>query len=89
MRTTVELPDDLLKRAKRFALENDVTLKDVMIQGLERVLALAGGKERRRMEVAPIRLSADSPLRRLSLEDIEKIEAEDEARHLNEVYRGR
>lgn len=38
MRTTVELPDDLLKRAKREALERGSTLKELIIDGLEEVL---------------------------------------------------
>jgi hypothetical protein len=42
MRTTVELPDDLLKRAKREALERGSTLKQFIIRGLEEVL---GGPE--------------------------------------------
>ncbi len=42
MRTTVELPDDLLKRAKREALERGSTLKHLIIRGLEEVL---GGPE--------------------------------------------
>ena len=42
MRTTVELPDDLLKRAKREALERGSTLKHLIIKGLEEVL---GGPE--------------------------------------------
>ena len=36
MKTTIELPDSLLKEAKRVALERDQTLKDVMISALER-----------------------------------------------------
>ena len=35
MKTTIELPDSLLKEAKRIALERDQTLKDVMISALE------------------------------------------------------
>ena len=36
MKTTIELPDSLLKEAKRVALERDQTLKEVMISALER-----------------------------------------------------
>lgn len=36
MKTTVELPDSLLKKAKRVALERNQTLKDLMISALER-----------------------------------------------------
>lgn len=45
MKTTVELPDSLLKKAKRVALERNQTLKDVMISALEReVLQLKNGE---------------------------------------------
>jgi hypothetical protein len=35
MKTTIELPDPLVKEAKRIALERGQTLKDVMICALE------------------------------------------------------
>ncbi len=35
MKTTVELPDSLVREAKRIALERGQTLKDVMISALE------------------------------------------------------
>ena len=35
MKTTIELPDPLIKEAKRIALERGQTLKDVMISALE------------------------------------------------------
>jgi len=35
MKTTIELPDPLVKEAKRIALERGQTLKDVMISALE------------------------------------------------------
>lgn len=35
MKTTIELPDSLVKEAKRIALERGQTLKDVMITALE------------------------------------------------------
>ena len=36
MKTTVELPDSLVKDAKRIALERGQTFKDVMISALEK-----------------------------------------------------
>ena len=45
MKTTVELPDSLLKKAKRVALERNQSLEDVMISALEReVLRQKSGK---------------------------------------------
>ncbi len=35
MKTTIELPDPLVKEAKRIALERGQTLKDVMTKALE------------------------------------------------------
>ena len=35
MKTTIELPDQLVKEAKRIALERGQTLKDVMIDALK------------------------------------------------------
>lgn len=88
MRTTVELPDHLLKNAKRFALEHDLTLKDVLIQGLERVLTEAH-RPSQRLQAPPIQLSPKNPLRRPPLAKIKEVEAGDEAAHLHEVYRRR
>jgi hypothetical protein len=39
MKTTVELPDALLRRAKIAAAQMDTTLKDIMTRALERELA--------------------------------------------------
>ncbi len=38
MRTTIELPDELLKRAKVAAIERSTTLKELVIKSLEREL---------------------------------------------------
>lgn len=38
MRTTIDLPDDLLKRAKIAAVERGVTLRDLVGDALEREL---------------------------------------------------
>jgi hypothetical protein len=90
MRTTIELPDALLKSAKRFALENNTTLRALLTQGLERVLSGPDPTQAgQRLQQPPIRLSADSPLRNLSATDLTETELEAEARHLHEVYRRR
>ncbi len=41
MKTTIELPDQLLKRAKRFAALRNRTFKDLMIEALRRIVAEA------------------------------------------------
>ncbi len=38
MKTTVELPDPLLKQAKRLALEEESTLRDLIERGLQWVV---------------------------------------------------
>lgn len=45
MKTTIELPDSLLKEAKRIALERDQTLKEVMISALTREVDRVKKKE--------------------------------------------
>jgi hypothetical protein len=42
MKTTLDLPDTLLRRAKRKALETNTTLKALVISGLQRELQTAG-----------------------------------------------
>ena len=43
MKTTVDLPDSLLRRAKRLAVERGTTLKTLMIEGLEHATASQAG----------------------------------------------
>jgi hypothetical protein len=65
MRTTLDLPDDILRRAKIEAVERGSTLRQLVIDALQREVA---GSERPRKRLArpPIRLAADAPLRRLT-----------------------
>jgi hypothetical protein len=53
MRTTVDLPDDLLIAAKKMAAESRKTLREVFERGLRR--ELAGGAETPRSRRRPIR----------------------------------
>ena len=87
MRTTVEIPDSLLKEAKLAAVEQGTTLKVLITQGLEVVLR-AGKGEGYRLAGPPVVLGADSPLRRLSPDDVAGIDAEEEFKEVDEVYRG-
>lgn len=88
MRTSLELPDSLLLRAKRVALERGTTLKALVASGLEKELGLYPSAESERLSEAPIRLSEDSPLYHSPLIDEPETE-KDEAAKLNEVYRRR
>ena len=76
MRTTLDLPDDILRRAKIEAVERGSTLRQLVIEALQREMA---GTERPRKRLArpPIRLAADAPLRRLSPEAVKRLDADD------------
>ena len=76
MRTTLDLPDDILRRAKIEAVKRGSTLRQLVIEALQREMA---GTERPRKRLArpPIRLAADAPLRRLSPEAVKRLDAED------------
>jgi hypothetical protein len=39
IRTTLRLPKDLLKRVKRYALENDTTITNVTVKAFEEYLS--------------------------------------------------
>jgi hypothetical protein len=88
MRTTVEIPDPLLKEAKLAAVEQGTTLKVLITQGLENILR-AGKGDGYRLTGPPVALSADSPLRRLSADELAGIDAEEESKEIDEVYRRR
>jgi metal-responsive CopG/Arc/MetJ family transcriptional regulator len=46
MKTSVEIPDDLWKAAKHFAIEQGIDLRDVIVKALEEYLKKAkGGKK--------------------------------------------
>jgi hypothetical protein len=48
MKTTVDIPDDLLIRAKRRAVETRTPLRTLIARGLQRELAAQGAKARPR-----------------------------------------
>ena len=48
MKTTFELPEDLLLEAKRKALETRTTLRDIMVRALRRELREPSGQPPRR-----------------------------------------
>ncbi len=73
MRTTLDLPDDVLRRAKIEAVERGSTLRQLVIDGLRRELA-ASERPRRRLERPPVRLAPDAPLRKLSPDEIKRLD---------------
>ncbi len=88
VRTTVEIPDALLRKAKLAAVERGTTLRALVIRGLESTLSgtRAGGH---RLTQPPVQLGADSPLRTMNVDDLARLDAETEAAELDEVYRRR
>ena len=73
MRTTLDLPDDVLRSAKIAAVERGSTLRQLVIDGLRRELA-STQRAPRRLERAPVRLAPDAPLRSLSPEDVKRLD---------------
>jgi hypothetical protein len=45
MRTTINLPDDLVRQAKKAALDSDTTLTEFVANALREALAKRGGKK--------------------------------------------
>ena len=78
MRTTIDLPDDVLRRAKITAVERGSSLRQLVIDALRHELE-APSRGRRRMTSPPVKLTADSPLRALSPDEIKRLDAEAEA----------
>jgi hypothetical protein len=88
MRSTFDLPDDLMKQAKIAAVERGVPLRDLVAEGLRQLLAKRPAA-RRRARLPNIRIAEDAPVLRMSVADLKSQEADDEAERLDAVYRGR
>jgi hypothetical protein len=89
MRTTLDLPEDLMKRAKIAAVKRGSTLRDLVAEGLRRLLADQAAPERRRMTEAPIKLPPGRTIPVRSNSELARIFEQDDIGHLNDVYRGR
>ena len=61
MKTTVELPEDLLLEAKRKALETRTTLRDIVERALRRELRQSAGRRTRRRRIRWITSSGGLP----------------------------
>lgn len=75
MRTTLDLPDDIVRRAKIEAVERGSTLRQLVIDALQREMAGAE-RPRKRLSRPPIKLAADAPLRRLTPDAVKRLDAE-------------
>lgn len=75
MRTTLDLPDDILRRAKIEAVERGATLRQLVIDALQREMANTE-RPRKRLVKPPVKLAADAPLRRMRPDEIKRLDAE-------------
>jgi uncharacterized protein YllA (UPF0747 family) len=89
MRTTFDLPDDLMKRAKIAAVRRGSTLRDLVAEALRKLLADQGQSQRRRMDQPPIKLPAGYTIPVRSNAEIARLFEQEDVVHLNDVYRGR
>lgn len=89
MRSTFDLPDELMKRAKIAAVRRGSTLRDLVAEALRKLLADQGPPQRRRMEQAPIKLPAGHTIPVRSNAEIAQLFEQEDVAHLNDVYRGR
>jgi len=86
MRSTFDLPDDLVKRAKIAAVKRGSTLRDLVAEALRRLLAEQTAPERKRMTEAPVRLPPGHTIPIRSNSEIAKIFEQQDVAHLNDVY---
>lgn len=76
MRTTLDLPDDILRRAKIAAVERGSSLRQLVTDALRHEIEGSATKVRRRLTAPPVKLSADAPLRKLSPDAVKRLDAE-------------
>jgi hypothetical protein len=89
MRSTFDLPDSLMKRAKIAAIKRGTTLRDLVAEGVRRVLADEQAIPRKRMTEAPIKLPQGHAIPVLSNTEIAALFDQDDMAQINDVYRGR
>jgi hypothetical protein len=89
MRSTFDLPDDLMKRAKIAAVKRGSTLRDLVAEGLRRVLTDETSSKRKRMTRAPVRLPEGHTIPILSNSEIAAMFDREDIEQINDVYRRR
>ena len=89
MRTTFDLPDDLMRRAKIAAVKRGSSLRDLVAEAIHRLLAEPSGPKRQRMREAPIKLPPGRTIPIRSNSEIAQLFDQENVTHLNDVYRGR
>lgn len=76
MRTTLDLPEDILRQAKIAASERGSSLRQLVIDALRREIGSEAQGSRRRLASPPVKLSQDAALRTLSPDEIKRIDME-------------
>jgi len=89
MRTTFDLPDELMKRAKIAAVRRGSSLRDLVAEALRRLLAEQSAPKRTRMTEAPIKLPPGHTIPIRSNSEMAQMFDQEDVTHLNDVYRGR
>ena len=89
MRTTFDLPDNLMKRAKIAAVKRGSTLRDLVAEGLQRVLAEPAAPVRKRMTEPPVKLPHGKTIPLRSNGEIARMLEQENGGGLNDVYRRR
>lgn len=86
MRTTIDLPDELLKQAKILAVQRGATLRDLVAAGLRAEMARTDIAAPLVLPLPAIALPADAPVLHMSPADISQAsqfeEAEDDSARL-------
>lgn len=81
MRTTIELPAELLITAKKTALNRNITLRELVQLALEKELAEKMSPRDSRVNGALLHVSETCPLLHLDLGRLKEIDAESDAEH--------
>ena len=89
MRSTFDLPDSLVKRAKIAAVKRGCTLRDLVAEGLRRVLSDEQYVPRKRMTEAPVKLPQGHSIPALSNREIATLFGHEDLANLNDLHRGR
>lgn len=89
MRTTLDLPDELMKRAKIAAVRRGSSLRDLVAEAISRLLADVSGPKPRRMTEAPIKLAPGHTIPVRSNSELAELFDQQDITHLHDVYRRR
>jgi hypothetical protein len=88
MRTTIDLPDELLKRAKIAAVQRGTSLRELIGLALEHELE-EKPRKRKRMTEPPVKLDGNVVVQALTNEEVATMFQREDERRLEDVYRGR